>query len=164
MTEQAPRPENEHTEHERSRRAAAALFLTVHDLDDAAGADSTSPPVVRLCSCMIAEGLRAGGDQLRVLAPTADGATIQLRRADTWIDIMRVPAAVQGPLVNRLKVMANLDIDRQPTQQGVLKVRAEGAVLTLRIEVRLRGEAEEALLQLTPRGTESDSQEADATD
>jgi type II secretory ATPase GspE/PulE/Tfp pilus assembly ATPase PilB-like protein len=157
MTEQSPPPEGEH-----SRRSAADLFLKVHDLDQAAAADTASPPIVRLCNSMLAESLRAGGDQLRVLPPTAEGASIQLLRGDAWIDIMRVPAAVQVPLINRLKVMANLDIARQPLQQGVLKVLTQGEELTLGVEVRLRGDGEEALLQLPPRRTEPGSQEIDA--
>jgi len=157
MTEQSPS-----SEAEQRRRSAADLFLKVHDLDDAAGAGNAQRPVVRLCNLMIQESLQAAGDQLRVLAPTAEGATVQLLRADAWIDIMRVPAAVHVPLINRLKVMANLDIARQPLQQGVLKVRMHGEELTLGIEVRLRGDAEEALLQLPPRGDARDSRESDA--
>jgi len=75
---------------------------------------------------------------------------------------MRVPAAVHVPLINRLKVMANLDIARPPLQQGVLRIRTQGEEFTLGIEVRLRGDAEEALLHLPPRGAERDSQEIDA--
>jgi type II secretory ATPase GspE/PulE/Tfp pilus assembly ATPase PilB-like protein len=156
MTEQSP-----DSEAEQRRRSAAALFLKVHDLDEAAAAGITSPAVVRLCDLMLQESLQAGGDQLRVQAPTGGGATIQLHRAGTWVDIMRVPAAAQVPLINRLKVMANLDIARQPLQQGVLKVRIQGEVLTLAIEVKLCGDAEEALLQLPPRSDEPESQEAD---
>jgi type II secretory ATPase GspE/PulE/Tfp pilus assembly ATPase PilB-like protein len=156
MTEQAPDSGSE-----QRRRSAAALFLKVHDLDEAAAAGIASPPVVRLCDLMIHESLQADGDQLRVLAPTGGGATIQLHRDGAWTDIMRVPAAVQVPLINRLKVMANLDIGRQPLQQGVVKVRIEGEVLTLGIEVKLRGDAEEALLQLPPRSGEPESQEAE---
>jgi len=65
MTEQSPG-----SEAEQRRRSAADLFLKVHDLDDAAGAESARRPIVRLCNLMIQESLQAGDDQLRVLAPT----------------------------------------------------------------------------------------------
>jgi len=157
MTEQPPASRGEQL-----RRSAAALFLKVHDLDEAAAAGVAQPAVVRLCNLMIEESLRAGGDELRVLAPAAGGATIQLLRAGAWVDIMRVPAAAQVPLINRLKVMANLDIAKQALQQGTLKVRTQGEVLTLAIEVRLRGDAEEASLRLPPARAEPESHEAGA--
>lgn len=143
MTEQSPGSEREH-----QRRSAADLFLKVHDLDDTAGR-----PVVRLCNLIIGESLLTGGDELRILAPVDNAALIQLHRAGTWQEIMRVPAAIQPPLINRLKVMASLDIAKQPLQRGTIKVRQRGEVLTLTIEIRLCEDAEEASLRLPPRTT-----------
>lgn len=144
MSSGSPRPDNE-----QRRRSAAALFLKVHDLDF----DSAEHlrPVVQLCNLMISEGLLAGGDALRILAPYEGRSTIQLHRAGAWVDIMALPSAAQLPLINRLKVMANLDIARHPVQEGTLKVRLRGEDLELAITVRLQGDVEEASLQLPPR-------------
>jgi type II secretory ATPase GspE/PulE/Tfp pilus assembly ATPase PilB-like protein len=147
---------------EQRRRSAAALFLKVHDLDDAVAAGSAQGPVARLCNLMISEGLYANGDELRVCAPTTESAQVQLHREGTWVDIMRVPAQAQSPVVNRLKVMANLDIAKRPLQEGTLKVRLQGQVLSLAITVRLRGTAEEASLHLPPRASVTTPPEPEA--
>jgi type II secretory ATPase GspE/PulE/Tfp pilus assembly ATPase PilB-like protein len=75
---------------------------------------------------------------------------------------MRVPAPVQPPLINRLKVMANLDIAKRPVQQGTLKVRLGGQVFTFAIEVTRRGNDEEASLRLPPDAAKPNSSAAEA--
>jgi type II secretory ATPase GspE/PulE/Tfp pilus assembly ATPase PilB-like protein len=139
---------------EQRRRSAAGLFLKVHDLS-VGSASEMGPPVTRLCNLIISEALLTGSDGVRVGAPTTEGAQVQFHRAGAWVDVMRVPAPIQAPIVNRLKVMANLDVAKHPTQEGSLKVRLQGEVLSLGIMVTLRGTAEEASLTLPPRSGEA---------
>jgi type II secretory ATPase GspE/PulE/Tfp pilus assembly ATPase PilB-like protein len=138
------------SDEELRRRSAAALFLKVHDLtvDDAAAAQR---PVPRLCDLMISEALLTNSDRLRVCAATAQGAPVQFQRDGHWVDVMRFPAGVQVPVINRLKVMANLDVAKHPVQEGMLKVRFQGEELSVGITVRLQEESEEAILDLLPR-------------
>ena len=138
------------SDEERRRRSAADLFLKVHDLtvDDAATAQR---PVPRLCNLMISEALLANSDRLRVCAATAEGAPVQFQRAGHWAEVMRLPAGVQGPVINRLKVMANLDVAKHPVQEGMLKVRFQDEELSVGITVRLQEDSEEATLDLPPR-------------
>jgi type IV pilus assembly protein PilB len=140
------------SEKEQRRRSAAALFLKVHDLslDEAAGA-----PVTRLCNLMITEGFLTNVDGLRVCAATAEGARVQYHRDRAWTEVMRLPAQVQVAVINRLKVMANLDVAKRSLQEGMLKVRLRGQVLVVGIAVRLHGDSEEATLDLPPRAGEA---------
>lgn len=133
---------------EQRRRSAASLFLKVYDLDPVAAA--AQRPVAHLCHLMLSESLRTGCDGLRVLAPEEQRARVQMHRDGTWVDVMALPAQAQVPVINRLKVMANLDIARRPVQEGTLKVRLRGEERSLAITVRLRGDFEEASLELSP--------------
>lgn len=133
---------------EQRRRSAASLFLKVHDLDPVAA--EAQGPATRLCHLMLSESLLTGCDELRVLAPEEGRAKVQMHRAGTWVEVMALPAQAQVPVINRLKVMANLDIARHPVQEGTLKVRLQGEARSLAITVRLRGDFEEASLELSP--------------
>ena len=151
MTQESPLPEKE-----QRRRSAAALFLKVHDLavDDGAAAQ---PPVTRLCNLMLSEALLTKSSGLRVCAVTGEGAAVQFHRDGTWLEAMRLPPQVQVAVINRLKVMANLDIAKHPVQEGALKVRVQGQVLSLGITVRLHGDSEEATVDLPPRSGEAEA-------
>lgn len=151
MAQGSPLPEKE-----QRRRSAAALFLKVHDLavDDGA---APQRPVTRLCNLMISEALLTKSNGLRVCAAMGDGAAVQFHRDGTWVDVMRLPPQVQVPVINRLKVMANLDIAKHPVQEGTLKVRLQGQVLSLGIAVRLHGDFEEATVDLPPRSGEAEA-------
>lgn len=133
------------------RISAAALFLKVHDLDPMLAEPSSNRPVVRLCALILSEALLGGWDEIRVCAAGPEGAAVQYRRAGEWVDVMRVPAPVQAPIINRLKVMANLDVAKRPVQAGSLRVRLQGQVLELSIAVSGSRAGEEASVRLPER-------------
>ena len=134
------------SDHDKRRRSAAVLYLRVHGLE--LETSSSNRPVVRLCALMLSEALLGTWEEVRVRAPGRDTATIQYGRAGEWLDVMRVPPAIQAPLVNRLKVMANLDVAKRPVQEGPLKVQLRDQVFELEIVVRVAGDAEEASVRL----------------
>jgi len=130
------------------RESGARLFRRVFDLD--AGQEAPHA-TVQLCHLILAEGLRNEAGTIRLQAIDADKGGVEYEVAGTWRMVMQIPIQAFGPVINRLKVMAALDISRQPSQAGEVHVRLEGAVHILPIRVELRGEHEAATLTVPGR-------------
>jgi type II secretory ATPase GspE/PulE/Tfp pilus assembly ATPase PilB-like protein len=65
---------------------------------------------------------------------------------------MSLPLFAYGPLVNRLKVMANLDIAKHPSQKGAMILQLSGQQTTARVTVTvLEAGLEEAMIELAER-------------
>lgn len=95
-------------------------FDRVHDVD----AEQPGRPVVRLLNLIVSECVLSGSERIR-LGPEPDdkGMPIRFGRGDDWRHVMTVPLPAHAQLVNRVKVMANLDITRHVTQRGELHIR-----------------------------------------
>ncbi len=129
---------------DRMRRSAVTLFLKILDLDP----ELANRPVARLCALMLTDALHGGWEEVRVRAPGPKGASILYARAGERVEVMQVPTAAQTLFVNRLKVMAKLDLGRPAVQEGFLKVRLQGQASEITVTVRRAGDAEEASLRL----------------
>ena len=130
------------------RRSGAELFARVFDLDDTS--EAATRPVPRLCNLILTECMLGGYPEIRVLAPEGGGAQVRYGSGEQWKDVMKVPDGVHGPVVNRFKVMANLDVARRPSQEGVLLVRRGGKDFTITINVETTpGGAEQLWLRFS---------------
>lgn len=127
------------------RRSGASLFARVFDIDVGA---SEAGPVIKLCNLMLSECLLTGFTEVRLAAPEGEGAAVQYGRGNEWKDVMKLPAGGQSAVVNRFKVMANLDIAKRPEQEGTFTIRTQGRELVVAITVKVaKGGAEEVLLR-----------------
>lgn len=125
------------------RESGAQLFRREFDLD---GAQEALPPVVRLCHLILAEGIISGASAIRLQAIDGDRGGVEYESAGSWRMVMQIPIQALGPAINRLKVMASLDISRQPSQVGEVHVRLRGAAHILRIQTELKDSNEVATL------------------
>jgi type II secretory ATPase GspE/PulE/Tfp pilus assembly ATPase PilB-like protein len=124
------------------------LFTRVFDLDDDKKGPASVRPVVRLVNLIIEEGLRSKAEQIS-LKGESEGVGVHYLITGEWRRVMVIPAAAGGPMANRLKVMANLDISRRPTQHGVIHVRLDGRDSQFDIETTISSSgAEDVLLRL----------------
>jgi len=135
------------------------MFVRVHDL----AAESPGPPVIRLANLILEEFLRAGAEQLSLTQGEGDYSPVRFLIEGQWRDVMKIPVPAAAPLMNRYKVMANLDIARRPAQRGQLHVRLAGTEYVLRITSTIPSPACEELVvafpetdasTTTPRGTD----------
>ncbi len=128
-------------------RRSSNPFARVFDLDE----EPSQGPVVRLAHLIIQQFFLAGGQQFSIsgtsapeamatlpgMDPPTQRCAVQYLIKDEWKQVMVLPIQAAGPLVNRLKVMSNLDIARHPHQEGELCVRHAGSEYTLSITVTL---------------------------
>ena len=129
---------------DRMRHSAVTLFLKILDLNPKLASRS----VVRLCALMLTDALHGGWEEVRVRAPGPKGASILYARAGGSVTVMRVPTAAQTLFVNRLKVIAKLDLGRPAVQEGSFNPRLQGQPSAITVTVRRAGDAEEASLRL----------------
>ena len=125
------------------RESGANLFRQEYDLDASPGGER---PVVRLCNLAIAEGLANGARAIRfqVIDDVTGGVDYEIDGA--WRQVMKVPIAALGPLVNRVKVMAAMDISRQAAQDGELHVRSKGLLHRFTVRTENTGMAADTVM------------------
>ena len=104
-------------------------------------------PVPRLVNLIVREAIESGSQQAHMHTGTL---AVRYFRSGEWIQVMKVPAAALGPVINRLRVMAGLDRTKGNTrQEGTFEVVAGGAPVPIRIVVQFTDAGdEEAYLHL----------------
>jgi len=109
---------------------ASSGFDRAFDLDERGGR-----PVVTLCNLIIAEALAANASAVNLIS-TGEGCTVRYNVGDQWHDVMKIPTLAARPLINRIRVMANLDRTKGHTrQEGVLHARSHGTTIVFKVEV-----------------------------
>jgi type IV pilus assembly protein PilB len=111
--------------------SAPATHETVEDV----AAQSRAAPIVRLVDHLLRTALTRRASDLH-LEPGADGCRIRYRIDGLLHEEDQLPAAVQAPVISRLKVLARLDIaERRLPQDGAFRIRGEGREIDLRVSV-----------------------------
>lgn len=105
-------------------------------------------PVVKLTNLILHEAVRLGASDIH-LEPGTEGGTVRFRVDGVMRTIMKVPTAVLGRVVPRIKIMGKLDIaDRLRPQDGRARLKVQGATLDLRISTVPTRDAEKAVIRL----------------
>ena len=100
-----------------------------------AGAGPEEAPVVRVVDSILKSAVAEGASDVHV-EPHAQGLSVRLRVDGVLREIMSIPSGLQGGVVARLKILANLDIaERRLPQDGRFSVRLGGAKVDLRVAV-----------------------------
>ncbi len=118
------------------RESGANLYRREYDLDAPQGSQR---PVVRLCDVALTEGILNGADAIRFQVVDKDRGGVEYEIGGAWRQVMQVPLPAFAPLINRLKLMAALDIARRPSQDGELHVRFKGLPHRFAIHVEQSG-------------------------
>ncbi len=128
------------------RESVAALFRQEYVLGQF-GADAT--PVVRLCDLLLTDSLITRASAVRVALNAEGHGIVEYEIAGAWRQVMKVPGEATIRMINRLKVMAVLDIAHLPLQEGELHLRYEGAPVVMKIRTETtEGPFERVLIQV----------------
>jgi type IV pilus assembly protein PilB len=102
------------------------------DLDDLRK-KSAAAPVIRMVNLIVAEAVDQGASDIHV-EPTRTNLQIRNRVDGILRKTMELPKWVQGAVISRVKVMANMDIaEKRLPQDGRIGVRVGGRNLDLRV-------------------------------
>ena len=91
------------------------------------------PPVIKMCNLIIRDAVKSQASDVHI-EPRLNKVQVRLRVDGVLRDYMQVPKWLNGPVVSRLKILANLDIaERRVPQDGRIKVQFEARPLDIRI-------------------------------
>ncbi len=107
--------------------------IAYRNLDEEDGGDSEDAPVIRYVTQIIQSAMTVGASDIHV-EPMADRLQIRYRVDGVCIVMDPAPKRLQGPVIQRLKIMAGLQVEekRRP-QDGRIKATLEGKTIDLRV-------------------------------
>jgi len=150
----------------RAYAAAESVVELVRDLDatfgagvDAAEAPFTDardlanqPPVIRFVNLLIRDAHDARASDIHLEA-TREGLRARFRIDGVLTEVPNPPKGLQGAVVSRVKLLAELDIaERRLPQDGRIRVRLEERELDLRVSTVPTLYGESVVLRLLDRG------------
>ena len=95
--------------------------------------DASDVPVVRLVNSILSGGIAAGASDIH-FEPQHFEMRVRYRIDGVLYDNMNIPSHIEGALVSRVKVMADLDItERRHPQDGHISFTNEGKSYDLRV-------------------------------
>jgi general secretion pathway protein E len=113
---------------------------------------ANQPPVIKFVNLLIREAHSARASDIH-LESTRDGLRSRFRVDGVLMDVPSPPKGLQGAVVSRVKLMADLDIaERRVPQDGRVRVRLEEQEMDLRISTMPTLAGESVVLRLLDRG------------
>jgi type IV pilus assembly protein PilB len=107
--------------------------ISYRNLDEAVDDGSEDAPVIRYVTQIIQNSITAGASDIHI-EPMSDRLQIRYRIDGMCICMDPAPKRLQGPVIQRLKIMAGLQVEekRRP-QDGRIKARLVGKEIDLRV-------------------------------
>ena len=103
------------------------------DLDNMPEAAVEDAPIVKLVTMLLTRAVSERASDLHV-EPTEKDVRVRFRVDGVLHEVMRSPKNIQGGLISRLKVMADMNIaERRVPQDGRVSLRVSGTSVDLRI-------------------------------
>lgn len=122
------------------------------EMYDVLDKDSSSPPAVQLLNVIISDASRLGASDIH-FDPDERGLHVRLRVDGVLLEKLETPVELAGPIITRLKVMANMDIaERRLPQDGRIKVRYGGKMIDFRASTIPVAGGERMVLRLLDKG------------
>lgn len=101
--------------------------------EDAAGEDAA--PIVKLVTMIITEAVKTRASDIHV-EPMADRVRVRYRTDGVCMERDNVPIRMKGPVINRLKIMAGIDLaEKRLPQDGRIKMTVGGGQVDFRVSV-----------------------------
>jgi type II secretory ATPase GspE/PulE/Tfp pilus assembly ATPase PilB-like protein/8-oxo-dGTP pyrophosphatase MutT (NUDIX family) len=135
--------------------ASPGEIQRVSEVDSAAStsiAVEVERPIIRLVDHIVAEGISAGASDIHLEAEES-GVSVRYRVDGVLKEVMKLPKAVEGPLISRIKIMSGMDIaDRLRPQGGRARVAINGGLIDLRVSTLPASNGEKVVIRiLDPR-------------
>ena len=113
----------------------AIEFTQVENMANAASAEDSDAPVVKLCNLIIQEAISQRASDIHV-EPFSDRVRIRYRIDGVMVERDAPPRRLLAPLLSRLKIMASIDIaEKRRPQDGRIKMNVGGKHFDLRVSV-----------------------------
>jgi len=95
--------------------------------------DEGAAPVIRLVSMIIHEAVKMRASDIHI-EPMANRVRVRYRIDGVCIERDNIPKRMQGPVINRMKIMAGIDLaERRLPQDGRIKMNVSGSPIDFRV-------------------------------
>jgi type IV pilus assembly protein PilB len=127
-----------------SLRSSVSIDETIKDVQRAADADASTElteevldenaaPIVRLVTMIITEAVNGRASDIHI-EPMANRVRVRYRIDGVCIERDNIPKRMQGPVLNRFKIMAKIDLgQRRVPQDGRIKMTVSGQDIDFRV-------------------------------
>lgn len=116
---------------------------------------SSAPPIIKMVDSIIIHASENKASDIH-FEPHENDVKLRIRVDGIMKETMHFPKWVQGPVVSRIKIMANMDIaERRVSQDGRIKVRLAGKGLDLRVSTLPTQYGEKVVMRLLDANTSS---------
>ncbi|MGD0464476.1 MAG: ATPase, T2SS/T4P/T4SS family [Tepidisphaeraceae bacterium] len=116
--------------------------------EDAAGADPTQAPIIKLVQAMISEAVRNRASDIHI-EPMKDRVRVRYRIDGECVERDRIPLRMKNPLISRLKIMAGIDIaEKRLPQDGRIKLTVDKASIDFRVSTLPAYHGESVVLRI----------------
>lgn len=111
------------------------LYSNEGDLEEQVLGEINNAPVVRLVNSIIEQGVRSGASDIHI-EPYENRLRIRMRIDSTLREAMKIDKHTHNAIVNRIKIMANLNIaERRLPQDGAVLIHIDDRDVDLRISI-----------------------------
>ncbi|MEK6759096.1 MAG: ATPase, T2SS/T4P/T4SS family [Deltaproteobacteria bacterium] len=94
---------------------------------------SSAPPIIKMVDSIIIHGVDSRASDIHI-EPQEKNVKLRIRIDGIMREAMQLPKWVQGPVVSRIKIMANMDIaERRVSQDGRIRVRLGDKSVDIRV-------------------------------
>jgi len=94
---------------------------------------ASTAPIIRIVNMLLKRAIAEGASDVHI-EPQRENVRIRYRIDGDLREVMTPPKHVHGPLISRMKIMADMDIaERRVPQDGRVGVRMDGRVFDLRV-------------------------------
>ena len=122
--------------------------VDVDGIGDAGEADPTQAPIIKLVQSIIAEAVRSRASDIHI-EPMKDRVRLRYRIDGECVERDKIPIRMQGPLIQRIKIMAGIDIaEKRLPQDGRIKLTIDKANVDFRVSTLPAYHGESVVLRI----------------
>lgn len=110
--------------------------------------DEQSAPIIRLVSMIIREGVESRASDIHI-EPMANRVRVRYRTDGVCAERDNIPKRMQGSVINRFKIMADIDLaEKRLPQDGRIKMTVAGSEIDFRVSVLPSYHGESVVLRI----------------
>ena len=103
------------------------------DTEEGESLDESAAPIIRLVSMIIHEAVKMRASDIHI-EPMANRVRVRYRVDGVCLERDNIPKRMQGPVLNRMKIMAGIDLaERRLPQDGRIQMVVSGSPIDFRV-------------------------------
>jgi type IV pilus assembly protein PilB len=128
-------------------------FTETEQTTNAAAAEDSDAPVVKLVNLIIAEAISLRASDIHI-EPFGDRVRVRYRIDGVLVERDSPPRRLLAPLVSRIKIMGSIDIsEKRRPQDGRIKMNVSGKHFDLRVSILPTNHGQSVVMRLLDRGS-----------